>query len=240
MKRLVPYLLMAIVTVTTVCASASNTRVDPIKVRRELRQILAAPEYNQSAKPSFIEKWTQQVGKFIGGGIKRIGAWIMSHLSFGDGSGASVVATLAAWAAVIGFLVLVGWVIRKLVQGARGQAHADAPADDSTYEMPSAKRLIKRAAKLAESGDYRGAFRAAYLASIAYLDDIRALRFERSRTNWEYLRELKQGGHDKPHGELQPLTADFDRKIYGRESCEREDYLNAAGVYDRLSSEEDR
>jgi hypothetical protein len=218
--------------------SASNVRVDPIKVRRELRQILASPEYNQVAKPNLIEKWMGQVGTWVGNGIQKFFKWVIGHLSFGDGSGASVIATLAAWTMALGFVVLVGWVIKKLVDGAHGQARVDESVGEASYEMPSAKLLIKQAAKLAESGDYRGAFRAAYLASIAYLDECRALRFERSRTNWEYLRELKQGGHEKPHGELQPLTADFDRKIYGRENCEREDYLNAAGVYDRLSSED--
>ena len=239
MRRLAPLMLMAIVISCPVFAStASNSRVDPVKVRRELRQILASPEYNQVVKPNFIEKWTAQAGKFLGNGIKRFFKWVVDHLSFGDGDGASVIATLGAWAAVIGFLVLLAWVIRKLIGSARGQAGIDVSVDDAAYEMPSARLLIKQAAKLAESGDYRGAFRAAYIASIAYLDDIRALRFERSRTNWEYLRELKQGGHEKPHNELQPLTADFDRKIYGREACGYKDYLNAAGVYDRLSSEE--
>lgn len=238
MKRLIPFMLMAIMLSCPVFASAAgNGRVDPAKVRRELRQILSSPEY-KPVQPSLVEKWIARAGKFVGNGIRRFFVWIVDHLSFGDGSKASVLATLGSWAVALGFVVLLGLVIRKLAQSARGQADVDAPAGDADYEMPSAKLLIRQAAKLAESGDYRAAFRAAYLASIAYLDDIRALRFERSRTNWEYLRELKQGGYDKPHGELQPLTSDFDRKIYGRETCEREDYLNAAGVYDRLSSEE--
>lgn len=238
MKRLIPFLLMAILVTCPIHSSASsNSRVDPVKVCRELRQILASPEY-KPVQPNFIEKWTGQVGKFLGNGIKRFFKWVMDHLSLGDLTGGSVLATLGAWLVLLGFVVLLGWVVTKLVGGARGQAGADATAGDADYEMPSAKRLIGQAAKLAESGDYRGAFRAAYLASIAYLDEIRALRFERGRTNWEYLRELQQGGYEKPHGELGPLTSDFDRKIYGRETCEREDYLNAAGVYDRLSSEE--
>ncbi|MCX6027667.1 MAG: DUF4129 domain-containing protein, partial [Chloroflexi bacterium] len=130
--------------------------------------------------------------------------------------------------------------VSKLVSSSGGRARPDAAADEPNYEMPSATPLMKQAAKLAEAGDYRGAFRAAYLASIAYLDEIRALRFERSRTNWEYMRELRQGGHERPHAALQPLTLDFDRKIYGRETVAKEDYLKATAAYERLSGEEAR
>jgi hypothetical protein len=134
--------------------------------------------------------------------------------------------------------VLLVFVVRKLMAAAGRGVRAEAASADVSYDIPAAKPLMKQAAKLAEAGDYRGAFRAAYLACIAYLDDIRALRFERSRTNWEYLRELRSGGHEKPYAELHPLTRDFDRKIYGRESCNREDYQSAAAVYCRLSGEE--
>ena len=122
---------------------------------------------------------------------------------------------------VVGFFVLVGLVIRKIIGGTKRQAQDGAALGGASYEIPTAKAMIGQAAKLAEAGDYRGAFKSAYLASIAYLDEIRVLRFERSRTNWEYLRELKSGGHERPHRELCPLTLDFDRKIYGRESCEQ-------------------
>lgn len=238
MKRLVWFLLMVcLICSPAVGSAAGKGGVDPVKIRRELRQILASPEYSP-VKPSLFDRWMERASKAVGNGIKRFLGWIVGHLTFGESGTAGVIATIGAWLVAIGFVVLLWLVIRKLA--ASGQAQGDAPPGTASCDMPSAKPLIRQAAKLAETGDYRGAFRAAYLASIAYLDEIRALRFERSRTNWEYLRELQQGGHERPHGELRPLTADFDRKIYGRETCGREDYLKAAAVYDRLSSEEAR
>ena len=114
-----------------------------------------------------------------------------------------------------------------------------AATDEESYEMPSAKPLLKQAAKLAEAGDFRGAFRAAYLACIAYLDDIRALRFERSRTNWEYLRESAAGrARQALQARCTRSRSTSTAKIYGREACTQEDYRTVVTVYGRLSGEE--
>lgn len=240
MRRIVPLLFMGLVLCSSVAMSstASQGRVDPIRVRRELRQILSSPEYNRTYRQNALEKALARIGKSILEAIQRFFGWLGDHLSFEEPTGVGVISWIGAWVAVIAFLVLVAFVIWKLLGNASARVKKDALADDVLYEMLPAKQLISQAAKLAEAGDYRAAFKTAYLASIAYLDEIRALRFERSRTNWEYLRELKQGGHDNSHGELQPLTLDFDRKIYGREDCVKQDYLNATAVYDRLSSED--
>jgi hypothetical protein len=238
MKRLAPVFLIALVACSTAgSVPAGNGRVDPAKVRRELKRILSLPEYNRSYHPSLLDKLSMSAGKIVKKAVTRFIGWIVRHLSFGDLTGAGILASLGAWAVAVIFVVLVGLVVRKLLTSGGGQDRERESAADPSHQMPSAKPLIGQAAKLAEAGDYRAAFRAAYLASIAYLDQISALRFERSRTNWEYLRELQAGGHEKPHAELRPLTADFDRKIYGREECGRQDYANAAAVYARLSGE---
>jgi len=259
MKLLTLVLVMLAICAPVISAPASEGRVDPVKVKNELAQILSSPEYNRSYAQNPLEKALTTLGKNIVNAIKRAFMWLADHLTFDDPTGVGIISRIGAWMAVLGFLALVAFVIWKLLGNASGQTPKDALDDNVIYEMPPAKQLIRQAAKLAEAGDYRTAFKTAYLASIAYLDEIHALRFERSRTNWEYLRELKQGGREKPHGvlrqaqdaprqahdglrqahdELQPLTIDFDRKIYGREDCVEEDYLNAAAVYDRLSQEE--
>ncbi len=217
--------------------SPAESRADHTRVRHEIQQIMASPDYNRTHNPNLIERLQARVGKWIRDALTAIFGWIGDHLSLGDLSGAGILATVGTWAVVIAFAGLLGLIAWRYARSARGDA---PPGEDEvvSYELPSAKPLMKQAAKLAEAGDYRGAFRAAYLASIAYLDSIRALRFERSRTNWEYMRELKRGGHEMPHSELHPITLDFDRKIYGRESCGRQDYVNAAAVYERLSRED--
>jgi hypothetical protein len=148
-----------------------------------------------------------------------------------------LVTFVLAWLVVLAFVVLLVLIILKLRRVTRSRADS---SDDGLedFELPSAGPLISQAEKLARAGDYRGAFRCAYLASISRLDEVKALRFERSRTNWEYMRELEEGGYQMPCAELRPLTADFDRKFYGRESVEERDYLSALAAYERVSREE--
>jgi hypothetical protein len=225
---------------------AKTNRIDPITVRRDLKSILSAPEYNVHPEPSLI-RWVKAhiirpIGKFIQRVFAAIGRsieWLFEKITARRIMGAMGWFTVVlAWIVVAIFAFLLGLIIRWVVKNV-GDSSVDKPDEDEleAYELPSAAPLIKEAAKLADSGDFRGAFRTAYLAIISYLDEIKALRFERSRTNWEYLRELKQGGHEKPYDELRPLTMNFDRKIYGREDCNNQDYLEVAGAYDRIARE---
>lgn len=228
-------------------ARSNTNRVDPVTVRRDLKSILSAPEYNTSHRePAFI-KWIKAhiirpIGKFIVRVFDAIGRsfkWLFEKITARRIKGAMGWFTVAlAWIVVAIFAFLLGLIIRWVVKNV-GDGSTDKPNKDEleTYELPSAAPLINDAAKLADSGDFRGAFRTAYLAIISYLDEIKALRFERSRTNWEYLGELRQSGYDKPYDELQPLTMSFDRKIYGREDCSHKDYLEVTGAYDRITRE---
>jgi hypothetical protein len=239
MRRLVWYLCAVLVFCTPLFASPTGKGgVDSERVRKELAQILSRNEYDHSAKMNAVDRFLMRIGTAIKDGLGRVWHWLVSHLTLGRSSSGSKIATVGAWFVIAGFVVLAWFIARKLVANHGGGGSASEESDAANYDLPSAKPLIKQAAKLAEQGDYRGAFRAAYMACIAYLDEVRAVRFERSRTNWEYLRELKQGGHEKPYGEMRPLTLDFDRKIYGREDCSKTDYESAAAAYSRLSSEE--
>ena len=210
---------------------AGPQRIDPELARRELRSILSEPEYNRGDGKSVA----QVVMEKVVGAIVSAYTWIKDMLTFQFGGGAGRLASfLFAWSVVCAFIYLLLLLIRRLSANLRSVGRAAEDADIASYDLPSAGPLMNEAAKLADAGDYRGAFRCAYLASISYLDEIKALRFERSRTNWEYLRELDQGGFEAPRAELGPLTSDFDRKFYGREPCSRQDYLNALTAYERI------
>ena len=205
-------------------------QTDPQKVQRELKDILSDPEYNRAYGKTASQVAWDFMGRKIGDFFNWIGRYL--RIPFGASAG-RLVSFILAWAVVVAFVILVVKVIQRLTEAGRGGAAAALPGGEN-YDLPSAGPLIRQAAELARAGDYRGAFRCAYIASISYLDEIKALRFERSRTNWEYLRELKDGGRDEQVAELRPLTLDFDRKFYGSEPCDQRDYENAVAVYQRI------
>ena len=219
-----------IVAASAAFAAVDNAhQVDPRKVQRELKDILSDSEYNRV----YGVTSSQVVWEFIGRKIGDFFNWIGRYLRFPGAEAGRLVSFILAWAVIAGFVILVVKIIQRLTEAGRGGA-AEALPKGEDYDLPSAGPLIRQAAELARAGDYRGAFRYAYIASISYLDEIKALRFERSRTNWEYLRELKDAGRDEQVAELRPLTLDFDRKFYGGEPCDQRDYEKAVAVYQRL------
>ncbi|NLN78493.1 MAG: hypothetical protein GX141_06215 [Armatimonadetes bacterium] len=234
MTRLLTSVLIAALLFIIAAALAAPENVDTAKVQHELKQILARPEY-QPTPPSTFDKWAKRIGETIKKWLGIFARWLFSRLSINEKP--ELWNIVGAWAAVVGFVVLLALLIKRTIAWGRRQIKDDMPQQDSTFNIYSACEHIRQAADFADSGDYRGAFKAAYLASIAYLDEIKALRFERSHTNWEYLQELRQKGHSVAYDQLLPLTSDFDRKIYGGEACLRDDYLKAVKIYDQLSGE---
>lgn len=205
--------------------------LDEAAVRAELEDILSRPEYNR-----VYGARRDGVRERIGRAIERALGWLGQLLQPGGGARTGRLAALVlAWLVVIGFVALLTAIALRLARRGANRRAGAAAADPAGYDLPTAGPLIRRAALLAEQGDYRGAFRCAYLASIAYLDQARALRFDRSRTNWEYMRDLQAGGHEVPRSLLEPLTMHFDRVFFGRGDCGRHDYLDAAGAYEAIA-----
>jgi hypothetical protein len=218
-------------------AAPKSDQPNPTTVRRELKQILAQPEYNRVYKESVMPKWWGRFWTKVKRAIVRAYEWLSKSLSLKSGEAGRVASFVLACIVIVAFLALLVLIFRKISGRRRVLDEDNLDSHLGHYCLPSARPLISEAKKLADSGEYRGAFRCVYLASLSHLDEIGALRFERSRTNWEYLRELDKRGQDTLRDQLRPLTMDFDRKFYGRENCEREDYLRALDVYERISSE---
>lgn len=235
MNRLTALFILLLLVSTAVLASYSFAeRADPNAVRNEIRDILSNSEYNRDySKPDFMEKLLKPFDKLI----ERFIEWLNGLFGVENKEANRVISFTLACVVIAAFLILVALVIRKLA-GRKQAPDNDDQLDIADYDLPSSRPLIKEAVRLAELGDYRSAYRCAYLASISYLDEAKALRFERSRTNWEYLRELRQGGFEKRYNQLQPLTLEFDRKFYGRENCTRDDYINAVRTYEQIISED--
>ena len=202
-------------------------------VRRDLHDILSQPDYNRVYGASPVDQaWRWIVEMFL-----RLVNWLGRLFGFGVEGAGRLVSIIFACLVILAFFWLLALVIRRLVGEHGAREDAGAVTSAGPYQLPSAGPLIHEAERFAGDGDYRGAFRSAYLASISRLDEAGALRFERSRTNWEYVRELAGRGLDQATGALRPLTLDFDRKIYGRESCTIEDYRSALDVYHIISGE---
>lgn len=88
--------------------------------------------------------------------------------------------------------------------------------------MLTSKRAIQRAQTLSMQGDYRNAIRYLYLSSLLVLDEQGLLRYDRSRTNREYLRSISS--HPELANPLRDVIDVFDRVWYGFESVDEQTY----------------
>ncbi len=96
--------------------------------------------------------------------------------------------------------------------------------------------LLALAEQQAKAGDYRRAFRLVYLASLVALDTNGVLRFDRSKTNWEYLRAMRASGRGDVYAALTPLTREFDQVWYGFAPADASQYARALAQYQALQA----
>jgi hypothetical protein len=85
--------------------------------------------------------------------------------------------------------------------------------------------LWRRAEALARQGDFLGGVRLLYLAVLTQLHRADLIRYEKTRTNGEYLRQLRAA--DGAAAVVDPfgrLTRLFEQKWYGERACAADDY----------------
>jgi hypothetical protein len=91
---------------------------------------------------------------------------------------------------------------------------------------------MQRAQALSMQGDYRSAIRYLYLSSLLLLDEQGLLRYDRSRTNREYLRSVSS--RPELANPLRAVIDVFDRTWYGFEDVDEETYKSYVQHVDEL------
>jgi hypothetical protein len=191
-----------------------------------LTKILADPRFQWAeAKPSPLSEWW---GNFW----NKLFEWL--NRLFGDSSssvslsipGGRILLTWVLTILLAGILVYAG---RGLWKDLVGQAELEEGWADGAETLTS-ETAFQRASVLSGDGDYRTAVRYLYLSSLLLLDERGLLRFDRSRTNHEYLRSLS--GAPLLAKPLRAVIDIFDRVWYGFEQIDQatyQDYIEQVG-----------
>jgi len=133
------------------------------------------------------------------------------------------------------FAVLVAVIVQAI--GRRATRAKPLALDEEEATLVEARdndSLLALAEQQAKNGDYRRAFRLVYLAALVALDTGGVLRFDRSKTNWEYLRALRAAGRGDIYAALTPLTREFDQVWYGFAVTDASHYARALAQYGAL------
>src|SRR5262249_46308227 len=134
------------------------------------------------------------------------------------------------------------WVNRpkRNRQAATPTGRNEAPPEETPeqlHQQPIAE-LLRRADALAQQGRHLEALRAAYLAVLSLLHRKQLLRYETTRTNGEYVREVRLAAHAPPalHSTFDDLTQFFETKWYGERACDSDDYGTARTMVEAIQS----
>ncbi len=132
-------------------------------------------------------------------------------------------------------LVAIGAFLLVLVFVLRRFSNVVAPETSEAEQVAAGKRV--RAAQVwaqalerADGGDYRGAVRLMYLATLMALDETDRLRFERTLTNREHLRQAPESLRPL----LEPLVSRYDRLWYGQSGLGEREFQEFRALATRL------
>ena len=189
-----------------------------------LKEILARPEF-QWGETQVIEmpEWIQKIFNVL--------VDLMDQLLFGVQSGVYYGRVPIIVALVMLFILSLFFISRNLSRSLVREAElaAENGDDDSTL---TSKGALQRAQTLSGQGDYRNAVRYLYLSSLLILDEQGLLRYDRSRTNREYLRSVSSKPQlAKPLGDVIDV---FDKVWYGFEPVDDETYQSYVKHVDEL------
>jgi hypothetical protein len=180
----------------------------------KLARIYEVPPFKDRALPSAWDRFWNAVGRAIAGFFERL----FGNLPTPNPSPTTATSfsglSPAGWATLIIGLLLVLALIVYAVRGVRRTmvADAQAKAEAADEAMPTAAEAIDQAQVEARAGNYRVAARHLYLSSLLWLEERGMLRYDRSRTNREYLHQLR----GKPaHDALAPVVDTFEQVWYG-------------------------
>jgi len=208
----------------------SGAAPDPAAAKRAARAVLAQPEFGSELPPP------PSLAERIAAWLDRIFSRRQPASNFsGPNVNPKVILGILIVIAAGAFAVLVAVIVQAI--GRRSARSKPLALDEEEAVLVEARdndSLLGLAEQQAKSGDYRRAFRLVYLAALVALDTGGVLRFDRSKTNWEYLRALRAAGRGDIYSALTPLTREFDQVWYGFGQADASHYSRALAQYQAL------
>ena len=192
-----------------------------------LKEILARPEFQWSASQEAPD-WFQRALNAFFDWMERLAFGIQNTVYYGR-------VPLMIGAALL-LLLSLFYISRNLSRSLVREAELAGEASEDEALLTS-KGALQRAQTLSSQGDYRTAIRYLYLSSLLVLDERGLLRYDRSRTNREYLRSVSS--KSQLATPLRDVIDVFDRVWYGFESVDEQTYQSYLQHVDELREKKD-
>lgn len=220
--------------------SLAQETPDSSQVKTSLNRILSSQEFQpETTREGFLSRtarWLQEQWDRLQHLLQRL---------FGNrrmGTDLSFVGRPMVYAIVLLLaLLLLMVVIRAMMQ--RRKQTTEEESERSVFEEEELEPIVvepepwlQEATARANAGDYRGAVRALFIAGLMQMDRAGLIRFERARTNGDYLRAVRRQGARAVYEQLLPFARGFERIWYGDASADESDYRQARADYGELQA----
>lgn len=201
-----------------------------------LDQILQAEQYQEPSQPPALVEIAARIRIWMKARWEDIKAFF--RRIFGGEQDASAWETirslLTLLATVIALIVIIYFAVKMLASSADLGVHEEGDPYDMPAEPPEPEPMAQEASDHAARGDLREAMRAIYLALLGRLHARQLIRYDRHRTNREYIRDLRA----RP--EAQRLFAEavdlFDPTWYGHRDCTPDQFARMQAIFEALAT----
>jgi len=246
-------------------ATPNGARLPAGEVNQQLDRVLTAPEYawrNPSkveAPPGWLEQfrdWLRDLFGSFGRALGRLGRsisrWLASlfpHVSgipTGGTDGMSTVAQVLSWVTIVGAVTVLTLILVKIISRRRrtvappavptAAPTPDLESEDTTADQLPDDEWLRIARQKVDEGDLRQALRALFLAALALLGAQGLVLIRKSKSNFDYERELRRKLNAAP-GLDEIFSADrklFERCWYGAHPVSIAEFEQSDTLYQRL------
>jgi len=193
------------------------------EAKEQLGDILSRPAYQWETDPVNVEPslWERIRDRLL--------EILFNLLPESAGAANGIVYLLALLGAVI-LAVVLAFVARTFLRNLAADSTTVGEMDDAT--AVSAADAHQQAEQLSAVGDYRAAVRYLYLSALLALDEHGHLRYDRSRTNREYLSTVS--GRPALAESLRQVVDIFDAVWYGFKPLDAATYAAYAAQVNQL------
>lgn len=180
-----------------------------------LAEILDGNEFQyQTKEPNILERWLTDLQQ-------RVLEWLGKISPETDWQIGNILGNILAVLAIFALLAILFITLRDMISDFA--ADAEIATEDDAANIPlTADSALARAQTLSESGDNRTAVRYLYLSSLLQMEERGLLRYDRSRTNQEYLRLVQS--QPELANSLSDVVTVFDRVWYGYQPIDEETF----------------
>jgi len=193
-----------------------------------LKAVLARPEFQwpEAQAASNQSNWFQKLWD-------RFTRWLDKIL--GNGNGLTIRLDWFPFFATILLLIILVVVFRDMFAGIVTESALGA--DENEDALLTSEAAFSKAQSLSRGGDYRSAVRYLYLSSLLMLDERGLMRYDRSRTNREYLRSVADDA--KLAEPLKEVVDVFDNVWYGYHKLDEESFRHYSGRVEELKEKKE-